>query len=228
MSQQGQPIPLHIQASPIQYQCPIQKPCEPCAMTYPAFVSWIVFMIIYYAFWGKKQQQQWVDKEVEKRLAAMRSISNSQPSKRVDKPTASQTRNQQVKPNPSLSRWGEGGGNFPPSSKPPTQSVTTSPQSSKPSFQPPPPPSPNPNLSKPPVSVPASVTPSSLQALSKAKQKVNLTQPANYATKDKLDRLTGSRDVSERLVANLKTKNPHQSEQWLYEKAIFDLERDRH
>ena len=136
----------------------------------------------------------------------------------------------QVKPNPKLSRWGEGGGNFPATSKPPTQVVPSHPQPAKTNFQPslPPPPPPNPALSKPSVEVPSSVALPNLKALVQTKQQTKVSKPASYATKERLRKLAGNQDVAERLVANLKSKNPYQSEQWIYEKAIFDLERDRH
>jgi hypothetical protein len=54
-------------------------------------------------------------------------------------------------------------------------------------------------------------------------------QPAKAATKRELERLIHSdRLAAERLAAQVAFANPGQSEQWCWEKAIFDLERDRH
>ena len=52
-------------------------------------------------------------------------------------------------------------------------------------------------------------------------------KPASGATKQRLDSLTKDRRVSDRLVQRLLLMNPERSEQWAYEKAIYDLERDR-
>lgn len=43
-----------------------------------------------------------------------------------------------------------------------------------------------------------------------------------------LIRIAGNPQVAERLVTNLRIKNPGKPENWYWEKAIFDLERDRH
>lgn len=54
-------------------------------------------------------------------------------------------------------------------------------------------------------------------------------QPAKAATKSKLERLTHSdKAAAARLAAQVAFVNPGKSEQWCWEKAIFDLERDRH
>jgi hypothetical protein len=54
-------------------------------------------------------------------------------------------------------------------------------------------------------------------------------QPANAATKRKLAGLThGDNATAARLAAQVAFINPGKSEQWCWEKAIFDLERDRH
>ena len=52
-------------------------------------------------------------------------------------------------------------------------------------------------------------------------------KPASGVTKNRLDSLTKDRRVSDRLVQRLLLMNPERSEQWAYEKAIYDLERDR-
>lgn len=38
----------------------------------------------------------------------------------------------------------------------------------------------------------------------------------------------GNQSVAERLVEQVKLNNPGQSEQWCWEKAIYDIHRDRH
>jgi cytochrome c biogenesis protein ResB len=43
-----------------------------------------------------------------------------------------------------------------------------------------------------------------------------------------LIRIAGNAQVAERLVSNLRAKHPDRQENWYWEKAIFDLERDRH
>lgn len=53
------------------------------------------------------------------------------------------------------------------------------------------------------------------------------THSADSSTKYKLYYLTKDWNISERLVRQVLYNNPGQSEQWAYEKAIFDLERDR-
>ncbi|MGG6293115.1 hypothetical protein ACQ4M4_01725 [Leptolyngbya sp. AN02str] len=39
--------------------------------------------------------------------------------------------------------------------------------------------------------------------------------------------LNGDRSAAQRLVQSLMLKHPDRSEEWCYEKAVFDLERDR-
>jgi hypothetical protein len=47
-------------------------------------------------------------------------------------------------------------------------------------------------------------------------------------TYNKLMRLLGdNRKTIDRLVDNARRKNPYQSEQWYWEKVLYDLERDR-
>ncbi|AIE74734.1 MULTISPECIES: hypothetical protein [unclassified Synechocystis] len=43
-----------------------------------------------------------------------------------------------------------------------------------------------------------------------------------------LIRIAGNAQIAERLVRNLRAKHPDRPENWYWEKAIFDLERDRH
>lgn len=64
-----------------------------------------------------------------------------------------------------------------------------------------------------------------------AQQKMNhvpASSPVNGAIKQKLFSLTGDWDASDRLVKQVMIRNPEKTEQWAYEKAIWDLERDRH
>jgi hypothetical protein len=42
-----------------------------------------------------------------------------------------------------------------------------------------------------------------------------------------LIRMAGNAQVAERLLNNLRAKHPGETERWYWEKAIFDLERDR-
>jgi hypothetical protein len=39
--------------------------------------------------------------------------------------------------------------------------------------------------------------------------------------------LNGNIETADRLLTSTRRKNPHQSEQWCREKALYDLERDR-
>jgi hypothetical protein len=67
------------------------------------------------------------------------------------------------------------------------------------------------------------------QALQQARRgKKPATQPARAETKWKLDNLVHSDcRAADRLVAQIAFSHPNRSEQWCYEKAILDLERDR-
>ncbi|NEP15703.1 MAG: hypothetical protein F6J97_02235 [Leptolyngbya sp. SIO4C1] len=48
------------------------------------------------------------------------------------------------------------------------------------------------------------------------------------ATRQQLMRLVnGNRAVADRLVERVRSQNPDRSEQWCWEKAIYDIERDR-
>jgi hypothetical protein len=54
------------------------------------------------------------------------------------------------------------------------------------------------------------------------------TGPVTRATRQQLMRLVnGNRGVAERLVARVRSQNPDRSEQWCWEKAIYDIQRDR-
>jgi hypothetical protein len=127
----------------------------------------------------------------------------------------------QVTPNPTLNRWSQG------------ETVPTKPL--------PPPPPPNPTLSKPKTErwgvhgvklkaaspIPQTVSASTVETVARAKARGMNLQPANGVTKLRLDRLTKDAQVSERLVQRLLLLHPDKSEQWAYEKAIYDMERDR-
>ncbi|MEM9162094.1 MAG: hypothetical protein AAGC54_03375 [Cyanobacteria bacterium P01_F01_bin.4] len=39
--------------------------------------------------------------------------------------------------------------------------------------------------------------------------------------------VNGNRAVADRLVSRVRSQNPDRSEQWCWEKAIYDIERDR-
>ncbi|MBE9139296.1 hypothetical protein IQ254_19185 [Nodosilinea sp. LEGE 07088] len=55
------------------------------------------------------------------------------------------------------------------------------------------------------------------------------TRPVNGSTQRELLRLVGgNRGVAERLVEQVQLRNPSHSEQWCWEKAIYDIQRDRH
>lgn len=48
------------------------------------------------------------------------------------------------------------------------------------------------------------------------------------ATRQRLMRLVnGNQSVATRLVQRVRSQNPDRSEQWCWEKAIYDIERDR-
>ncbi|ACK70980.1 conserved hypothetical protein [Gloeothece citriformis PCC 7424] len=54
------------------------------------------------------------------------------------------------------------------------------------------------------------------------------SQPKNIHLESKLLQMVGGkRDIAQRLVDNIKRKNPRRNEKWCWEKAIYDLERDR-
>ncbi|MBD2569702.1 hypothetical protein [Anabaena lutea] len=53
-------------------------------------------------------------------------------------------------------------------------------------------------------------------------------QRVNSSTRGKLLRMVqGDEDLAYRLVGHVKASFPNQSDQWCWEKAIWDLERDR-
>lgn len=55
------------------------------------------------------------------------------------------------------------------------------------------------------------------------------TRPVRGSTQRELLRLVGgNRDVADRLVEQVQLRNPNHSEQWCWEKAIYDIQRDRH
>ncbi|WP_035990364.1 hypothetical protein [Leptolyngbya sp. KIOST-1] len=55
------------------------------------------------------------------------------------------------------------------------------------------------------------------------------TRPVRSRTERELLRLVGgNRAVAERLVEQVQLRNPNHSEQWCWEKAIYDIQRDRH
>jgi hypothetical protein len=87
------------------------------------------------------------------------------------------------------------------------------------------------NSPKPLVTTkPVANTPNTVgEALQQARQKPKRpAQPASAATKWELERLVHSdKNTAERLAAQVAFANPDKSEQWCWEKAIFDLERDR-
>lgn len=54
-------------------------------------------------------------------------------------------------------------------------------------------------------------------------------RPVRGHTQRELLRLVGgNRAVAERLVDQVQLRNPNHSEQWCWEKAIYDIQRDRH
>ncbi|HSM80268.1 MAG TPA: hypothetical protein VLS96_01215 [Nodosilinea sp.] len=55
------------------------------------------------------------------------------------------------------------------------------------------------------------------------------TRSVQGRTQRELLRLVGgNRAVAQRLVEQVQLRNPHHSEQWCWEKAIYDIQRDRH
>lgn len=54
-------------------------------------------------------------------------------------------------------------------------------------------------------------------------------RPVRSRTERELLRLVGgNRAVAQRLVEQVQLRNPNHSEQWCWEKAIYDIQRDRH
>jgi len=133
-----------------------------------------------------------------------------------------------VKANPKLSRWTESGGQFPSLSTPGAKPQSTSNAMKPDPISPQSGPRPNPAFSTPqPNTEEVSVSLPDLAALAKAKRKQCLSQPASPIVKNRLDYLTKDHRVSDRLVKRIQLANPDRSEQWAYEKAVYDLERDR-
>jgi hypothetical protein len=88
----------------------------------------------------------------------------------------------------------------------------------------PPAPPPNPKLCDL-----TSTSTADLAALLSQRRKPNRPkQPASAVTKAKLIKLAGNSKVAQRLADTLMANHPDRSEQWAWEKAIYDLERDRH
>jgi hypothetical protein len=78
---------------------------------------------------------------------------------------------------------------------------------------------------RPSANIPNTVGEALQQATHKPKRP---TQPANATTKWKLEHLVHSdKRAAERLAVQVAFSHPDKSEQWCWEKAIFDLERDR-
>ena len=58
--------------------------------------------------------------------------------------------------------------------------------------------------------------------------RTQLSGRVNRSTRQRLLRLTGgNRSVADRLVDRVRSQHPERSEQWWWEKAIYDIERDR-
>ena len=69
---------------------------------------------------------------------------------------------------------------------------------------------------------PVQLKPSSRQGRSHSSGRVN------RATRQQLMRLVnGNQAVADRLIARVRSQNPDRSEQWWWEKAIYDIQRDR-
>jgi hypothetical protein len=131
-----------------------------------------------------------------------------------------------VKPNPKLNRWGERGGHY--TALPtPAAKVEPAPKTKPVPLLPAPPPNITLATPQPPPQETVPLVLPDLTALAKAKRKKASTQPASAAIKHKLYTLTKDYRVSDRLVRRLQVDNPDRSEQWCYEKAIYDVERDR-
>jgi hypothetical protein len=55
-----------------------------------------------------------------------------------------------------------------------------------------------------------------------------LPSARTHLEKKLLSMLAGDRTAAQRLVAHVRQRNPGQGEEWCWQKAIADLERDRH
>lgn len=65
--------------------------------------------------------------------------------------------------------------------------------------------------------------------------RLNTPEPATklrsvrgHTQRELLRLVGGNRAVADRLVEQVQLRNPSQSEQWCWEKAIYDIQRDRH
>jgi hypothetical protein len=52
-------------------------------------------------------------------------------------------------------------------------------------------------------------------------------KPVNAETRTKLFKLVGDWERVDRIVSSVQLNNPSRTEQWCWEKAVLDLERDR-
>jgi replication-associated recombination protein RarA len=69
-------------------------------------------------------------------------------------------------------------------------------------------------------------------SVSRIKRSFQGIKPPNFAVKRETEKqllrlLNGDRRTALRLVENMKLRNPDKTEQWCWEKVIFDLQRDR-
>lgn len=63
---------------------------------------------------------------------------------------------------------------------------------------------------------------------SKPRRRPRRKSPQHGTLENELVRLlNGNAATANRLIVSTRRKNPHQSEQWCHEKALYDLERDR-
>ncbi len=61
-----------------------------------------------------------------------------------------------------------------------------------------------------------------------APKKIRIASPSRAVQRKLMGLVGNDRDIAEGLAQRLKLKNPGQSDDWCWEKAIYDLERDRH
>lgn len=59
-------------------------------------------------------------------------------------------------------------------------------------------------------------------------KKPKIFSPKVAYLQNKLLMIVGDKKVAERLIKQLRSKYPDETEAWYWEKAIYDLERDRH
>jgi hypothetical protein len=82
---------------------------------------------------------------------------------------------------------------------------------------------------KPLTAPPAAHVPSTVSEALQQASKKRQSKPASAAIKWKLEALVhGDKKAAERLVAQIALKYADKSDQWCWEKALHDLERDRH